>query len=368
MNNNHKLFFALLRAGLWEIPPRPLAFDKIDVRDIYRLAEEQAVEGLIAAGLEHIKEVKFPKEDILTFIGQALQLEQRNQAMNNFISLIVDKMSHADIYTLLIKGQGIAQCYERPLWRACGDIDFFLSDTNYSKALSFLTPLACSSRAEGDLGTHQELIIDSWIVELHGDLSCGLSQRIDNVLCEIQRDVFYGGNVRSWMNGKTTVFLPGVDNDVIIVFTHIVKHLFKGGIGLRQICDWARLLWKYRDEINVSLLKKRLCNAGLMTEWKAFAAFAVEYLGMPKETMPMHDTSAKWKKKADRLLSFVLESGNFGHNRDVGYQAEYSGFVRKIITWWKQVKDSIKLSLVFPLDSFRFLISFTVLKTKKSLK
>ena len=39
---------------------------------------------------------------------------------------IVDKMREKDIYTLLVKGQGIAQCFERPLWRTWLVIGFII--------------------------------------------------------------------------------------------------------------------------------------------------------------------------------------------------------------------------------------------------
>ena len=216
LDNNKQAFLALVRAGLWETDVWLSQFN-IDFTRVQTLAEEQSVVGLVAAGLEHVVDVKVPKEDVLQFVGIALQLEQRNAAMNDFIRVLIDKMRHEDIYTLLIKGQGIAQCYERPLWRASGDVDFFLSDSNYYKAKEFLTPFAESSRVEGDLGLHQELIIEPWVVELHGDLRNGLSNKIDKILDQIQRDVFYVGNVRSWNNGGTMVFLPACDNDVIIV-------------------------------------------------------------------------------------------------------------------------------------------------------
>ena len=64
------------------------------------------------------------------------------------------------------------------------------------------------------------------------------------------------------------------------MFTHILQHFYKGGIGLRQICDWCRLLWMYRTELDLAKLEGRLRRAGLMTAWKAFGAFSVEYLGM----------------------------------------------------------------------------------------
>ena len=106
-------------------------------------------------------------------------------------------------------------------------------------------------------------------------------------------------------------------------YEEIIKHFYKGGIGLRQICDWCRLLWTYREQIDTVLLKNRLRLMGLMTEWKAFAAFAVNHLGMVADAMPFYDDSKKWNKKARHIREFVLESGNFGNNRESGSLSKY---------------------------------------------
>ena len=87
--------------------------------------------------------------------------------------------------------------------------------------------------------------------------------------------------MREWKNDGADVPLPSPDNDVIIVFTHFLQHFFVGGVGLRQICDWCRLLWTYRSEIDAAKLEGRLREMGIVSEWKAFGAFAVEYLGLP---------------------------------------------------------------------------------------
>ena len=67
--------------------------------------------------------------------------------------------------------------------------------------------------------------IDGWAVELHGTLKSGLSSRVDKVLDRLQEDTFYGGQVRSWMNGQTLIFLLKAENDAFYVFTHILQHL-----------------------------------------------------------------------------------------------------------------------------------------------
>lgn len=52
-------------------------------------------------------------------------IEQRNVAQNQFIGALIQKLNATGIKALLVKGQGIAQCYEKPLWRKSGDVDLF---------------------------------------------------------------------------------------------------------------------------------------------------------------------------------------------------------------------------------------------------
>ena len=353
---NQQVFFAFVRTGLWETDVQLSIYDSVDFSEIQKLAKEQSVVGLVAAGLDHVIDVKPPKEDVLQFVGQALQLEQQNQTMNYFIGVIVEKLRKTGIFALLVKGQGIAQCYEKPLWRSCGDVDFLLSSDNYEKSINFLRPLASLVEEEVEYQKHLSLTIDSWVVELHGTLRTGLSSKMDRVIDETQKDVFYGGNVRSWQNGKTQVFLPGVDNDVFFIFTHFLKHFYKGGLGLRQVCDWCRLLWTYKNSINIGLLEARLQKSGIMSEWKAFCAFAVEYLGMPVGALPLYSPDKKWKRKADRICSFILEVGNFGHNRDNSYYSK-PFIVRKAISFGRRCGDVFRHARIFPFDSLRFLPS-----------
>ncbi len=357
LDKNRQAFFGLLRAGLWEKDARLLPYKDVDYSAIMRLAEEQSVAGLVAAGLEHVIDVKAPQVWALQFAGQAIQLEQRNKAMNAFIADLIEELRKEDVYAILVKGQGIAQCYEKPLWRSSGDVDLLLSDLNYDRAKRVLIPLATMVETEYTHFKHQGMTVNGWEVELHGTQHSRLSKRVDDGIDAAQRELFYGGKVRSWMNGGTQVFLPAPDEDVIFVFTHILHHFFFEGIGLRQICDWCRLLWTYKDSLNHSLLESRIRKMGLMAEWKAFAAFAVKWLGMPVEAMPLFDNNDNHNvdldKKADRICEFVLEVGNFGHNHRRDYRG-MSYLRRKFFSVWGRLSDMLRHFQLFPRDSIVF--------------
>ena len=154
--NNQELFYKLVRAGLW-------ADAETTDYGIQRFAD--SVDWL------------------LQLIGEVQMLEQQNKAMNDFIAELIEKMRIADIYTILVKGQGIAQCYERPLWRSCGDVDLLLNADNYEKAKTFLTPLADQVEPEEINMKHLGMTIGDWIVELHGTMHTEISPRVNLGTC-----------------------------------------------------------------------------------------------------------------------------------------------------------------------------------------
>lgn len=365
-DNTIEAFFALVRAGLFPVHGEGFKVDDSLFRDvewekIYKLAQEQSVQGLVLAGLEH-SDIKPPKVLLLQWIGEIQLIEQKNRAMNAFINQLIGDLRKANIYTLIVKGQGMAQCYERPLWRSSGDIDLYLNEGDFQKAKAYFRPLVNKFDPDNEYTRHINMHYGDWVVEIHANQNCSLSPRINRVMNEVHNDIFYNGKVRSWMNDGTQIFLPSADNDALIIFTHYLNHFYKGGVGLRQICDWCRLLYTYRDSLNNGLLVQRIKRAGLVNEWRAFGAFAVKYLGMPIEAMPLLEGSSvqKFEQKADRICEFILEVGNFGHNRDTSYYGKYPFFIRKAISASWRFKDWLRHARIFPMDSIRFLFGMTI--------
>lgn len=373
--NTEKAFFKLIKVGLFpnfvelETACCPILRDE-DWGDVYRMAEEQSVVGLVADGIDwfkvHDSSFKIPQEWALRFVGQAMLIEQRNKAMNAFVAELVERLRERGVETLLMKGQGIAQCYEKSLWRTSGDVDLLLSKDEYTQAKAFLIPLGRMTEPEEVGKKHLALNIDGWTVELHGTLHCGLSRRIDKMLDAVQEKAFGGKmsverseSARVWKNGDTDVSLLPAAIDVLYVFVHILQHFYKGGVGLRQVCDWCRLLYTYRGTLDYVLLERWIRKAGLMDEWSVFGNFAVSYLGMPKNAMPLYADSAKWGKKADKIDEFIIEVGNFGHKRDNSYFQKYSYLARKCISAWRRVKDLCRHARIFPANSFRFFCGIT---------
>ncbi len=337
-DNNIKAFLALLRAGLFPIHeegnPEIWIDGTTDWKAVYQLAQEQSVQGVVLQGIEAVQGLWLkahgsslvPQMLLLQWIGNVQVIEQRNKAMNQFIADLVAKMREADIYAILVKGQGVAQCYEKPLWRPSGDVDLLLSEDNYTKAKEFMLPMSSSRKREEQYSKHWGMSIGQWYVEIHGSLRSGLSTGVDKEIDAVQNDVFYGGNVRSWDNNGTLVFLPAPTEDVFLVFTHFIKHFYKEGMSLRQVCDWCRLLWTYRESLNYELLESWITKSGLMGEWMAFYNLANRYLGMPDLDSRLMTHNSRFDKKAEKLMEFIL--GGYSGNK-----FKDTLQIAKIFTW-----------------------------------
>ena len=78
LDSNQKVFLSLVRAGLWEQDVQLLQFGKINFKEIYRRAQTQSVVGLVAAGIEHITDIKAPQFFALQIVGDTIHIEQQN--------------------------------------------------------------------------------------------------------------------------------------------------------------------------------------------------------------------------------------------------------------------------------------------------
>lgn len=366
MNKAETIFFELLRAGLWERPARLADFDPIDWNQVYDIAKKQTVVGLLAAGLGHLDDYKVKKASVMPFITDVGSVVENNRQMNDLIASLVPQLTKEGISAVLVKGQGIAQCYDRPLWRSCGDVDLLLDAADYEKTKLFLSSKADKVEKEEPTNKHLAMRIGSFEVELHGTLRSLRNPKVDRTLDRMIDRMFAERQFRIWNNNAVEVSLPAPDNDVIIIFTHILQHFFVGGIGIRQVCDWCRILWSFRDVIDIDMLEGHLNEMKVMTEWKAFGCVAVDYLGLPFEAMPFYDAS--FKKKADRIVTHILYVGNFGHNRDHSYFRKYPYLIRKAISFSRQAGDSWRHISIFPIDALRYFYHSFFYSTKAVMR
>jgi hypothetical protein len=156
--------------------------------------------------------------------------------------------------------------------------------------------------------------------------------------------------------------------NLIFVLAHLFHHFIEGGVGLRQLCDWAVLLQHAfaesadsaesaaaKSSLDLSELKARLEKFSLMQAWQIFGNIVVRYLGLPVEKMPFYSESCS--SSADRCLSIILTEGNFGRYGKGKYARRKSDSYsqRKSKALRLTSKRLWRKSVIFPWDVLYYL-------------
>ena len=350
-----KRFFSLLRSGLRGGAPDPALFPAdTDWEALYALAFEQPVVCLVTDGIHHLEaECLPPQEETLDpFLGDVMFTETRNGQLNRVLPKLAKVLE--GLRVVVVKGQPLGLNYPDPLRRQPGDIDLLLPPEDYARAKEILVPKASKVEDEVAEILHIGLFFGSIEVELHGTLSTLMSRSLDGKLKTLQERMFQKGTTTCQIEGYP-VPVPDLNFSAVYVFVHFLHHYWSGGIGLRQIIDWALLLERHHPEIDMARLRSDIEFLGMTRLWHAFLAFAGTYFGTPAEVLE----AVSWKpvrsgRRQERMWRFIRRSGNFGKNQERP-RGEESYLVRKIHSFLMLVvRDRLRHFNTFPLESLRF--------------
>lgn len=309
-----KIFFALLRSGLYGTPvPESQLPEYIDWLSVFRLAKKQAVFGLVSDSVGMLPERLRPSGEILAKMNKtALNIFKANMIKDQSVGQLVTFFRQHDINGVLLKGQGVARFYRMPQMRQSGDIDFYVGKKIYRQAKDLcLEKLADRDKTSDEIEHHFGFSMSGVPVELHRLASRLYSPlRMKRFQDWIEEELEGRGHRRTLQIGNTDVYVPSYDFDAIYIFYHAWRHYIMGGIGLRQLCDWALILQNHSGDIDRQQLKTNIINFGLTKGWKLFACIAVRYLGVSPEKIPLYNPA--YGKKAEKILEEIIEGGNFG--------------------------------------------------------
>jgi hypothetical protein len=288
-------------------------------------------------------------------------------------------LNSSEVPTVLLKGQGVAQNYRKPEQRMSGDIDLYVGEKNYDKAVNVLQEKY--SKHAGDIETkkHFSLDIGTTRVELHRQAD-HLSNPVENsyfqrltrkhlqnngnqlitqhtsnqsllqnpACTKDTNDILQqSGNKEVFQSCGTTSNLqtPHPQFDALFLFDHIFHHYLIQGIGLRQLCDWARYLYFRSNEIDMQQLKTDLQKTGLLKAWKIFGFIAVDTLGLPVENFPFYEHRPS---RGEKVLENIFTGGNFGYyNPELGRRPK--GYIAsKLYTVGRTYRQFFKNISIFP--------------------
>lgn len=327
MRAEEELFLKLLRAGLYGEPLDEAQLPaRIDWEGVAALADKHGVLGTIAESVECVPEGLRPTGDVARRMGRfALGLIQTNLILDRTVGRLVATLRGEGVEGVLLKGQGVARYYRKPQMRQSGDIDFYVGRREYGRAVEVCRRVLKDYTQPSTVSEqHYTFYTDGVEVELHRLAARMHSKRRDKALQEwIAGELEDRSRLRRLRLGETDVWLPGVDFDALYIFYHGWSHLITGGIGLRQLCDWAMILTYRHAEIDLRRLEENVARLGLTAGWKLFGYIAVRYLGVAEENVPLYDP--RHARRYDKVMEDIMTGGNFGYHSAAGIRMTNRG-------------------------------------------
>lgn len=312
----YRPFMELLRAGLWNRKPELKLFPLHENcwMEIHKTAQKQTVSGILYDGVLLLPEDCRPPLNIL--MGWAAEIEfmeRRNLSMNLVVTELYRLFMREGIKPVLQKGQGLAAWYIHPLHRACGDIDWYFSSSDYKKAISLLAKKKVHMVRQA--GFSLAYICKGILVEHHSRLLDFHNPFVQGLLKDLEeREV------------SKSMYVPIQGEEVsfsspllchLQVNMHILKHMLSFGIGLRQLCDSARVCKRLYGQTDGAELENIYRKTGIYRWILALNELLVMELGLPEEYLPFPRQSGI---SYDWMMSEIWTGGNFGF-----YDSRYGG-------------------------------------------
>lgn len=345
-------FFSLLRAGLWNIPADASLFGPVtDWAEIYKMGKRQTVTGILLDGIQTLPAACRPSRALyLQWCNDLMVIEEKNHLLNRELANILAKLQEKGIEPVLVKGQGVAQYYKEPSHRQSGDIDLYVGAKDFETANRLL--LEEGRIVEEEDFKHIAIERHGVCVENHRVL-INLSSPVADHRLQQETNCWHGNHhlCKKVRLENCEVLTPPDAFNVSYLLIHILKHFLSEGIGIRQLCDWACLLYHLPDEEERMRAGRLLKALNLEKTARIFGYILKEHMGLPVSCLPVpvlpqDDAIAQW------LLNDIWTGGNFGKHDVVQRRRLMRHYwTRKLETFFRVLKRCRELGSISPSEA-----------------
>ena len=314
------LFFELIQIALGNRKKLSRAPLKDEWAVLFSMAQNQTVAGLIFSVLNKLSEdgIKPPLLMLYEWISISEQIKQRNTLLNKRCINLIQLFEENGFQSCILKGQGNALMYPEPLLRTPGDIDIWVFQTTGNRSgrennkrkdiINF-----CRARAQGCNLRYHHIEFPIWNevdVEVHFMPSYSLNPRFAR-----RTQLFFDNFKRETINGGMITpngakfYVPHKDINLFFQLSHMARHFFNGGIGLRQVIDYYYLLlYCHVEDNDIIDIRKNLRYLGLEKFAGAVMWVLRDILGMDEKYL----IAPADKKRGEMLINEITRGGNFG--------------------------------------------------------
>ena len=329
MLKQQKIFFDFLRFCIGSAKEIPGSLKEVDWKELYAIAKKQALLGVLFHGIQRLPKELAPEQKLLMqWMVMAEMIRKQNIRLFQDSVKVCKNFENKGFANCILKGQGNALLYPDPYMRTPGDIDIYLAGGR-KRVMQYINKVCPNQVMRYH---HVDFPVMKTAIEVHFTPSYMFfpihNSRMQKWFKEVMGEQC---NHRvSLPDGYGEIHVPQVSFNVIYILSHLYRHIFTEGIGLRQLLDYYFVLVKWHTDLtnltdsNKSLPQMTQINTDLDTLrhelkylglWKfAQAVMYVlhEVFGLSEDRMiaPM-DEREGWF-----LLDEIMRGGNFGQYDD----------------------------------------------------
>ena len=329
MLKQQKIFFDFLRFCIGSAKEIPGSLKEADWKELYAIAQKQALLGVLFHGIRRLPKELAPEQKLLMqWMVMAEMIRKQNIKLFLDSVKVCQNFENGGFANCILKGQGNALLYPDPYMRTPGDIDIYLSGGR-KRVMQYINKVCPNQVMRYH---HVDFPVMKTAIEVHFTPSYMFfpihNSRMQKWFKEVMGEQC---NHRvSLPDGYGEIHVPQVSFNVIYILSHLYRHIFTEGIGLRQLLDYYFVLVKWHTDLtnltdsNKSLPQMTQINTDLDTLrhelkylglWKfAQAVMYVlhEVFGLSEDRMiaPMDEREGRF------LLDEIMRGGNFGQYDD----------------------------------------------------
>lgn len=309
MVSQQKIFFDFLQFCIGTVLDVPVSVKDADWKVLYVIAKKQALIGVLFHGIKQLPKELVPDAGLLMqWMGMAQKIRQQNIQLFLDSAKVCKKFKQVGFRNCILKGQGNALLYPDPYMRTSGDIDIYL-EGGRKRVMQYINKVCSNQMMRYH---HVDFPVMKTAIEVHFTPSYMFfpvhNRRMQKWFKEVMD--LQCSNVVTLPDGYGEITVPTMNFNVIYVLSHLYRHVFTEGIGLRQLIDYYFVLAKSEERRVKSLttLQRELKYLGL---WKFAGAVMYvlhETMGLPEEKMiaPIDVNEGRF------LLAEIMQGGNFG--------------------------------------------------------
>ena len=329
MLKQQKIFFEFLRFCIGSAKDIPDSLKEVDWKELYAIAKKQCLVGVLFDGIKKLPKELAPEQKLLMqWMVMAEQIRKQNIRLFMDSVKVCKNFENKGFANCILKGQGNALLYPDPYMRTPGDIDIYLTGGR-KRVMQYINKVCPNQVMRYH---HVDFPVMKTAIEVHFTPSYMFfpihNSRMQKWFEEVMGEQC--NHRGSLPDGYGEIHVPQVSFNVIYILSHLYRHIFTEGIGLRQLLDYYFVLVKWHTdltnltdsnkslpqmtEINTDLdaLRHKLKYLGLWKFAQAVMFVMKEVFGLSEDRMiaPMDEREGRF------LLAEIMRGGNFGQYDD----------------------------------------------------